>query len=132
MEFDEIFAELVKRSRPSAPLVCYTIPIPNLDSNEVTPISISFQSRANTDWSFFKYLCGIQTESVGTNRSNPGIHLEDDGGLSSDNDDSVEETDFIDASDITPPPSASPKPLLGIYIPPSPTLSTTASSRLPF
>jgi len=28
-----------------------------------------------------------------------------------------------------PPPSASPKPLLGIYIPPS---STTASSRFPF
>ena len=42
MEFDEIFAEPVKRSRPSLvsePPVCYTIPISNLDSNEVAPLS---------------------------------------------------------------------------------------------
>jgi len=91
-------------------------------------------ARANPDRSC--YLRGIQTEGVGTIRSNPGIHFADDGGLSSDNDDSDEETDFVDTSDTTPSPSASPKPLLDIYIPPSPsstssTPATTADPRPP-
>ena len=58
-------------------------------------ISIPSQSRINTNQSFFKYLCDIQTESVGIVRSNPGIHFEGDGGRSSDNDNSDEEIDFV-------------------------------------
>jgi len=57
-------------------------------------ISIASHSRANTDRSFFKYLRGIQTKGIGAIRSNPGVHFADDGGLSSDNDDS-DEIDFV-------------------------------------
>jgi phosphatidylserine decarboxylase len=66
-------------------------------------------------------------------RSNPGVHFEDDGGLSSDNDDSDDEAEFVDASDTTPPSSSgSSKPLLEIYIPPSPTTSSSAGPKPPF
>ncbi|KIM40811.1 hypothetical protein M413DRAFT_446183 [Hebeloma cylindrosporum] len=94
MEFDEIFAELVRRSRPSL-------------------------------------VSAPPTEGVGTIRSNQGVHFEDDGGLSSDNDDSDDEGEFMDTSDTTPPPTASPKPLLDIYIPPSSTAVPRPPFRLP-
>jgi hypothetical protein len=52
------------------------------------------------------HLRGIQTEGAGTIRSNPGIHFEDARGLSSDNDDSDEETDLVTLS--IPPPLLPP------------------------
>ncbi|KAF8957740.1 phosphatidylserine decarboxylase-domain-containing protein [Flammula alnicola] len=77
MEFDEIYSELVKRSRPSL-------------------------------------VSAPPTEGVGTIRSNQigGAHYQDDGGLSSDPDDSDDEAEFVDASLHTtlfrplPPPSS--------------------------
>ncbi|KJA14260.1 hypothetical protein HYPSUDRAFT_59467 [Hypholoma sublateritium FD-334 SS-4] len=97
MDFDEIYGELVKRSRPSL-------------------------------------VSAPPTEGVGTVRSTSAIgvsqQLQDDGGLSSDSDESDDDAEFVDASDTTPPNSGgpsgpssraasrSPKPLLDLYIPP--------------
>ena len=48
----ELFAELIKRSRPllvSVSLVCYTIPIPNVDSNEVN-LELSLSTAKEMSW----------------------------------------------------------------------------------
>ncbi|KAF4622347.1 hypothetical protein D9613_009567 [Agrocybe pediades] len=85
MEFDEIYGELVKRSRPSL-------------------------------------VSAPPTEGVGTVRSNQatGANYEDDGGLSSDEGETEDEAEFMDASDTTPPLSSnSPKHLASIFVPPS-------------
>lgn len=136
MKFDEIFSELIKCLWPllvSVPLVCYIICVPNFRlwwSPFQFPISISLSLMLNLiGHSSNNHLCGFQIESVGTIHSNPCVYFKDDGGLSSDNSNSDEDTDFINALDTMSSPSSSPKPLPDIYIPPSPS-STSATSSI--
>ena len=96
LEFDEIFTELVKCSRPSlvsAPPVSFHI-------CSIFPIS--------------KSTAPCQTEGIGTIRSNKQHAYDDDGGLSSDAGNSDDEGDFTDAQDDNLPSS---KPNLDVQIP---------------
>ena len=120
MEFDEIFTELIKRSRPS--LV------------SAPPVSLTIFS------SFFipKYAVPRQTEGVGTVRSHHNQTYADDGGLSSDSGISDDEGEFTDPQESNLPIS---KPILDIRIPakppqlvihaPSPSPPTPTPGNLP-
>ena len=98
------------------------LPVPNL---------IPSRSPHNPDLSFFNSLSTGQPDRRGWHDSvEPRRSFR---GLSSGNDDSDDEAEFVDASDTTPPPSsASSKPLLDIYIPPSPTTLSSAGPKPPF
>ena len=87
MEFDEIFTELVKRSRPS--LV------------SAAPVSLSLLLSLLIS----KYDISRQTEGVGTVPSHYYHTYNDDGGLSSDDGNSDDEADEVDVQEVGPPPS---------------------------
>ena len=99
LEFDEIFTELVKCSRPS--LV------------SAPPVS----SRICSSFSIAKSTAPCQTEGIGTGRSNKHHVYDDDGGLSSDDNNSDDEEEFTYAQDDNPPAS---KPSLDVHIPANP------------
>ena len=99
LEFDEIFTELIKCSRPSL----------------VSAPPVSF--RICSSFTICKSAAPFQTEGVGTVRSNKYQAYDDDGGLSSDAGNSDDEGEFIDAQEDNPP---APKPNLDVQIPAKP------------
>ena len=84
LEFDEIFTEIIKCSRPSL----------------VSAPPVSF--RICSSFSISKYTASCQTEGIGTVRSNKQHAYDDDGGLSSDDYNSDDEGEFTDAQDDNP------------------------------
>ena len=97
LEFDEIFTELIKCSRPSL------VSAPPVSFRNCTPFFIS------------KCTASCQTEGIGTVRSNKyQVYDDDDGGLSSDAANSDDEGEFTYAQDDN---SRASKPSLDVQIP---------------
>ena len=96
LEFDEIYTELIKCSRPSL----------------VSALAVSFRFCSSFSISKCTALC--QTEGIGTVRSNKQQAYDDDGGLSSDAGNSDDEGEFTDAQEDNSPTF---KPSLDVQIP---------------
>ena len=99
LEFDEIFTELIKCSRPSL----------------VSAPPVGF--RICSSFPISKCPAPCQTEGVGTVRSHKYHAYDDDGGLSSDAGNSDDEGEFTDAQEDSP---FSSKPTLDVQIPAKP------------